>query len=87
MSQGDLRFEPQAALASGADGLAAIRCIVGGAARHLVSGGWLLFEHGYDQAEMARSLLQAAGFAALEQHHDLAGIVRVAGGRTTTAIG
>jgi release factor glutamine methyltransferase len=87
LRQGDLRFEPQQALVSGADGLDAIHCIIAGAARHVLPGGWLLFEHGYNQAAMAASLLQQAGYAEIEQHRDLAGIVRVSGGRTAPAIG
>ena len=87
LRQRDLRFEPLQALVSGVDGLAAIRRIVGGAARHLLPGGWLLFEHGYDQAAMAASLLRQAGYAEIEQHRDLAGIVRVSGGRTMPALG
>jgi len=81
LSEGDLRFEPPSALACGADGLDAIRRIVGDAPRYLVPGGWLLFEHGYDQTDALRELLAAAGFADIEQHRDLAGIVRVSGGR------
>jgi release factor glutamine methyltransferase len=82
LSQGDLRFEPRAALTDGsADGLDSIRTLVGGASEHLEAGGWLLFEHGYDQAEACRSLLEAAGFAELVSIPDLAGIPRVAGGK------
>jgi release factor glutamine methyltransferase len=82
LSQGDLRFEPRGALTDGsADGLDSIRTIVGGASGHLEAGGWLLFEHGYDQAEACRSLLEAAGFAELVSIPDLAGIPRVAGGK------
>lgn len=81
LNAGDLRFEPPQALASGTDGLEAIRRIVGAAPRHLLPGGWLLFEHGYDQAGMAHNLLQAAGFVDIQQVRDLAGIVRVSGGR------
>jgi release factor glutamine methyltransferase len=81
LRQGDLRFEPPQALTSGADGLEAIRRIVGDSARHLQPGGWLLFEHGYDQAERVAALLQSARYAEIEQHRDLAGIVRVSGGR------
>lgn len=84
LRQGDLRFEPRQALVSGGDGLAAIRRIIGGAARHLLPGGWLLFEHGYDQAAMTGLLLQQEGFTDIEQHRDLAGIVRVSGGRKAT---
>jgi release factor glutamine methyltransferase len=80
LEQGDLRFEPPGALHCGADGLDAIRRIVAAAPRHLVPGGWLLLEHGYDQAAALAELLAAAGFADIEQHRDLAGIVRVSGG-------
>ena len=80
LAQGDLRFEPRAALASGADGLDDIRRIVADAKEHLHTGGWLLFEHGYDQAERARELLGAAGYAGVFSARDLAGIERVSGG-------
>lgn len=78
---GDLRHEPPAALASGIDGLDAIRRIIADAPAHLVSGGQLLLEHGYDQAAAARGLLEAAGLIDVEQYRDLAGIIRVSGGR------
>ncbi|MDP1606806.1 MAG: peptide chain release factor N(5)-glutamine methyltransferase [Rhodocyclaceae bacterium] len=81
LAQGDLRFEPVGALTDHADGLAAIRHIVATAPRWLKPGGGLLFEHGYDQERAVRDLLVAAGFADIEQHSDLAGIVRVSGGR------
>ncbi len=81
LGEGDLRFEPRTALASGADGLDAIRLIVAGARAHLVAGGWLLFEHGHDQAARCRALLDAGGYAAVASHRDLAGIERVAVGR------
>jgi len=81
LAQGDLRFEPRTALASGADGLDDIRRIVAGAKEHLNAGGWLLFEHGYDQSERARMLLNAAGFTGVFSACDLAGIERVSGGR------
>jgi release factor glutamine methyltransferase len=80
LAQGDLRFEPATALASGNDGLTAIRHILSDARRHLASGGWLFLEHGYDQAEAMAQLLAEAGFRAVEQHRDLAGIIRVSGG-------
>lgn len=80
LSQGDLRFEPAGALTDHADGLAAIRRIVAGAPAHLRPGGRLFFEHGHDQAEAVHTLLAAAGFDGIEQHRDLAGIVRVSGG-------
>jgi release factor glutamine methyltransferase len=78
---GDLRFEPATALSSGRDGLDALECIVSQSAKHLEPGGCLLFEHGYDQAETAGDLLRAAGFVGIRQLRDLAGIVRVSGGR------
>jgi release factor glutamine methyltransferase len=79
LSEGDLRFEPMTALACGADGLDAIRRILAEAPRYLAPGGWLYLEHGYDQAEAMRTLLEEAGFGNIEQHRDLAGIVRVSG--------
>ena len=81
LAEGDLRFEPALALACGVDGLSAIRRIVAEAPRYLCPGGQLFFEHGYDQAEATAHLLQTAGFDSIEQHRDLAGIVRVSGGR------
>jgi len=80
LAQGDLRFEPPSALTAGADGLDDIRTIVAGAGAHLCAGGWLLFEHGYDQAPRCRELLTRAGFAAVQSWRDLAGIERVSGG-------
>jgi len=74
-----LPFEPQMALTDGADGLACIRRIVADAPAHLTPGGWLLFEHGYDQGEASRNLLTAAGFKAASTFPDLAGIDRVSG--------
>jgi release factor glutamine methyltransferase len=67
------------ALTDGADGLACIRRIVADAPAHLNPGGWLLFEHGYDQGEASRNLLTAAGFKAASTFSDLAGIDRVSG--------
>lgn len=82
LAQGDLRFEPVGALTDGsADGLDSIRAIVAGALSHLERGAWLLFEHGHDQAEAARALLTAAGFAEILSIPDLAGVPRVAGGK------
>jgi release factor glutamine methyltransferase len=81
LAQGDLRFEPVDALTDHADGLSALRAIVSGAPAHLAAGGWLLMEHGYDQAEAVRSLLAARGFAEVRSWRDLAGIERASGGR------
>jgi release factor glutamine methyltransferase len=77
----DLQHEPLGALASGADGLADIRAIVEQAPAHLNPGGWLLLEHGYDQAAAVRELLQNAGLREVGSRCDLAGIERVTGGR------
>ncbi len=84
LAQGDLRFEPAAALASGADGLDDIRSIVRSAAAHLKPGAWLLFEHGYDQAAACRELLAQAGFAQVASAADLAGIERVSYGQSAS---
>jgi release factor glutamine methyltransferase len=83
LTQGDLRFEPACALTDeSADGLGAIGTIIEHAAAHLQPRGWLLFEHGFDQAEACRALLLKAGFINLSSIPDLAGISRVAGGQT-----
>lgn len=81
LAQGDLRFEPVGALTDHADGLSALRTIVKGAPDHLEPGGWLLLEHGYDQAGSVRALLAARGFLDVQSWRDLAGIERVSGGR------
>jgi release factor glutamine methyltransferase len=86
LQQGDLRFEPQSALAAGPDGLDDIRRIIAGAREHLLPGGWLLFEHGHDQAAACTALLRDAGFAELVAERDLAGIVRVGGGCRTDPV-
>ncbi|CAN7199805.1 peptide chain release factor N(5)-glutamine methyltransferase [Acidovorax sp. LjRoot117] len=75
-----LTHEPLQALASGADGLEDIRTIVAQAPAHLVAGGWLLLEHGYDQAEAVRALLTDQGFGQVQSRNDLAGIARCTGG-------
>jgi release factor glutamine methyltransferase len=81
LAQGDLRFEPVGALTDHADGLSALRIIIAGSPRHLVPGGWLLLEHGYDQAAAVRALLLDAGYTDVQSWQDLAGIERVSGGR------
>ncbi|HMN20328.1 MAG TPA: peptide chain release factor N(5)-glutamine methyltransferase [Ottowia sp.] len=75
-----LAHEPRQALVSGADGLADIRRIVAGAPAHLVPAGWLLLEHGWDQAAAVRALLQDAGFGQMQSRRDLAGLERCSGG-------
>ena len=81
LAQGDLRFEPPAALASGAEGLDAIRGIVEGAPAHLLPDGWLLLEHGYEQGEAVRALLRHAGFVEVATRQDLEARDRVTLGR------
>ncbi|EJL75248.1 protein-(glutamine-N5) methyltransferase, release factor-specific [Variovorax sp. CF313] len=75
-----LRHEPVSALVAGADGLDDIRQIVQNAPGHLAEGGWLLLEHGHDQAAAVRQLLAARGFAEVQSRDDLAGIQRCSGG-------
>ena len=81
LQQGDLRFEPQVALAAEDNGLACIQQIIAAAPHHLATMGWLLLEHGHDQAEACRELLQQADFSNMCSHPDLAGIMRVSGGQ------
>lgn len=75
--QGDLRFEPISALASGADGLQDIRQIIAEAPDYLNAGGWLMLEHGYNQAEAVQQLLNAQGLRTVETIKDLGGQPRV----------
>ena len=76
-----LTHEPLNALAAGADGLDDIRHIIERAPHHLLPGGWLLLEHGYDQAAAVSELLAGRGFAQVQSRTDLAGIARCSGGR------
>lgn len=76
-----LGHEPLQALTSGADGLDDLRAIIAQAPACLKPGGWLLLEHGYDQASAVRQLLQANGFIEVQSRKDLAGIERCSGGR------
>ena len=80
LTQGDLRFEPMSALVSGDDGLDDIRRIIASAVEHLNQGGWLLLEHGHDQAVAVAELLGQTGFDRIGHHNDLAGITRVTAG-------
>ena len=77
LSRGDLRHEPTSALASGADGLDAIRTIVATAPSHLLPGGWLLIEHGWEQATQVRDLLERRGLSSVRSARDIAGHERV----------
>lgn len=77
LDQGDLRFEPRAALVAGSDGLDAIRIIARDAPRHLGPRGWLLLEHGFDQGAMVSSLLETLGYRDITNFGDLASLPRV----------
>ncbi len=77
LDRGDCRFEPRGALTPGPDALDAYRQIVFQARDHLVSGGWLLFEHGFDQASSVRELLETAGYVQIQTCRDLQGHERV----------
>ncbi|ANB16777.1 peptide chain release factor N(5)-glutamine methyltransferase [Dokdonella koreensis] len=81
LGQGDLRHEPLSALASGEDGLDAIRAIVAAAPAHLDPGGWLLLEHGYDQGAAVRALLEAHGLVQVATAQDLEARDRVSLGQ------
>lgn len=81
LQQGDVRFEPKSALVAGHDGLDDIRLIVAQAPRFLEPGGWLLLEHGYDQAAAVRDLLLGNGFSEVESRRDLGGHERISLGR------
>jgi release factor glutamine methyltransferase len=80
----DLKHEPLSALASGADGLDDIRAIVHQASQHLKPSGWLLLEHGFDQAHAVQTLLGNQGFVNVQSRPDLAGILRCSGGQWPT---
>ena len=75
----DLRFEPTVALVSADDGLADLKKIVAGASAYLNANGTLLLEHGYQQGEKVRELLQQAGFGEVKTKRDLSGNERVSG--------
>lgn len=80
-----LRHEPRSALVSGPDGLDDLRIIVQQSPQALAPGGWLLLEHGHDQAPAVQDLLRATGFEAVGGRTDLAGIVRCSGARWPSA--
>ncbi len=82
LAEGDVRFEPRSALVPAGDGLAALRSIIAGAPAHLAPGGTLVVEHGYDQQEAVTALLKGAGLVDVVTARDLAGIPRVAAGRS-----
>jgi release factor glutamine methyltransferase len=82
LQQGDLRFEPASALVSGPDGLDDLRRIAAAARSRLLPGGWLLLEHGYDQAAAVRHCLHTLGYLKVASHRDLAGQERTTLGQT-----
>ena len=81
LAQGDLRFEPQGALVAGPHGLEAVEAIAREARAHLVPGGHLLIEHGYDQGERSVDCLRGLGYRDVIDHRDLAGLPRLVQGR------
>lgn len=81
LTRGDLRFEPQLALVGGSDGLSVLRMLIEAGGACLRAGGWLLLEHGFDQADAVRELMRRAGFDDVCTHADLAEVARVSGGR------
>jgi release factor glutamine methyltransferase len=81
LSAGDVRFEPASALVAGEDGLDDLRLIISQAPGHLQPGGWLLLEHGYDQAPVVRELLAQHDFEQIESRVDLGGHERITLGR------
>jgi release factor glutamine methyltransferase len=81
LQQGDLRFEPLSALASGKDGLDDIRTIISQAKHHLKPIGWLMLEHGYNQAEAVANLFKDVDYSEVSHVLDLAGIQRVTLGK------
>ncbi|HTD28674.1 MAG TPA: peptide chain release factor N(5)-glutamine methyltransferase [Xanthomonadaceae bacterium] len=83
LSNGDLRYEPRSALVSGSDGLDAIRMIVRQAPSHLLPGGWLLLEHGWEQGAAVRTLFETSGCLEIATHRDIEQRERVTCGRWT----
>lgn len=81
LNQGDVRFEPRAALTAGPTGLDDLRRIITAAPEHLEPNGWLLLEHGFDQASSVADMMLGQGFGSVTCHLDLAGQPRVTEGR------
>lgn len=81
LTQGDVRFEPEAALASGKQGMDAITLLARQAGKHLKTGGWLIVEHGYDQQQLVYDCYKQGGFEDIVQLTDLAGQPRITAGR------
>ncbi|MBK6738326.1 MAG: peptide chain release factor N(5)-glutamine methyltransferase [Haliea sp.] len=81
LARDDVRFEPRSALVAAQQGLADLQHLVAGAPAHLCSGGWLLLEHGFEQADAVRQMLAAAGFDTISTRRDVAGQERITGGQ------
>ncbi len=81
LQSGDVRFEPKSALLGGRDGIEELHQIVMDSPDHLVRGGWLLIEHGYNQANLSQIELVQAGFAKITTHTDLGGNPRITEGQ------
>lgn len=81
LQRGDLRFEPVGALTDYADGLKALKILATGAPDFLSKGGWLLMEHGYDQSDAVKAMLNERGYSCVQSWKDLAGMNRVTGGK------
>lgn len=81
LTQGDVRFEPEGALSSGTDGLDDIRVLIKSASQKLLPEGWLLMEHGYNQAQAIMDLLQQQGYCNVVDYVDYSGNDRVAAGQ------
>lgn len=84
LRQGDLRFEPRQALTEGIDGLSVYRTLAESAAQHLVPGGWLCVEHGFDQSRDINAIFEDAGLQTVETLSDLSGHPRVTAGSYNT---
>ena len=77
LQQGDVCFEPASALTAGPQGLDELRCLIKDAPRVLVPGGWIVLEHGMNQATSIRKLLNDMAFTNIATTRDLAGLERV----------
>ena len=77
LQQGDLRFEPQQALTDFDDGLSAYRALAAGCAQHVKAQGWLMVEHGFEQATDIQAIFQAAGLQQVQTLQDYAGLDRI----------
>lgn len=86
LAQGDVRFEPRAALVAGDDGLADLKIIIEGARGALAAGGWVLLEHGFAQGAAVRRWLTRCGYRNIATHRDLAGMERVSEGEWLASV-